>query len=483
MANEGAHGSAQYDLYWGSSLQANTWSHTYIGYDRPSKSANSITTYIRCACQSSRDLSSNGFRVKYYNWPGWDDQINHYITTWDETGWRSASGVGAGGSRSHTSGIRQSLNATSSATWYLPSKHTARFYRNYDSSDSTIFATDGGWGSAANFSADSVSFPGNPSRTGYAFNGWYNARSGGSKVTSGSHASDFNAYAQWTEITYAITFDKNDPAATGSMSQINKGSGGAADGAAGTAITIPECAFTKEAYHFVGWATSASGPIVYQPGDTYSTNAALTLYAKWEVNYIKPNFVDLPVVQRCDASGSAQDDGTYVRIAFNWTAFDATFANAIKNGFPSGATHNKANSTIYVEYRASGASTPSYLSFNGTVSHVSGTLTGSFVGISTTPNQFSIDETYSIIVCIQDVLNDTTGDHTNSIQTFISTAFFTMDVYPDGTAIGFGCSAPNPQTEYSGEFADNGILKVDMELIAGIDLTITEEEYNELMGS
>lgn len=38
---------------------------------------------------------------------------------------------------------------------------------------------------------------------------------------------------------------------------------------------------TRTGHNFAGWATSASGGVAYQPGSTYSGNAALTLYAKW----------------------------------------------------------------------------------------------------------------------------------------------------------------------------------------------------------
>lgn len=54
----------------------------------------------------------------------------------------------------------------------------------------------------------------------------------------------------------------------------------------GEAFEIPSTVPTRNNYEFLGWATSkarADAKIVdYDPGDTYSTNAALILYAVWK---------------------------------------------------------------------------------------------------------------------------------------------------------------------------------------------------------
>lgn len=49
----------------------------------------------------------------------------------------------------------------------------------------------------------------------------------------------------------------------------------------GTNLTLYSTKPTRTGHNFVGWATSASGAVAYQPGSTYTGNAALTLYAKW----------------------------------------------------------------------------------------------------------------------------------------------------------------------------------------------------------
>lgn len=57
---------------------------------------------------------------------------------------------------------------------------------------------------------------------------------------------------------------------------------------------IPICPSTETSttiisYNFEGWATSEEGSVIYQPGDTYTQNSNLTLYAQWTTSIaIKP---------------------------------------------------------------------------------------------------------------------------------------------------------------------------------------------------
>ena len=64
--------------------------------------------------------------------------------------------------------------------------------------------------------------------------------------------------------------------------------------------TIP----TKIGYNFKGWSTSADGCIEYTPGNTYTANADITLYAVWEVD---PNIL----------TGNCGTDGSNVYYALN----------------------------------------------------------------------------------------------------------------------------------------------------------------------
>lgn len=52
----------------------------------------------------------------------------------------------------------------------------------------------------------------------------------------------------------------------------------------GTNLKLSTTKPTRTGHSFLGWATSASGSVAYQPGGTYSANAAVTLYAIWKAD-------------------------------------------------------------------------------------------------------------------------------------------------------------------------------------------------------
>ena len=53
----------------------------------------------------------------------------------------------------------------------------------------------------------------------------------------------------------------------------------------GTALTLSSTVPTRTGYTFIGWSTSSGGSVQYQPGGSYTTDAGVTLYAVWEINY------------------------------------------------------------------------------------------------------------------------------------------------------------------------------------------------------
>ena len=115
-------------------------------------------------------------------------------------------------------------------------------------------------------------------RSGYNFTGWNTqANGGGTSYSAGSSYSDLanlDLYAQWSRITYTITYNKNASDATGTMASTTK--------YYGTNVTLRSNAFKRTGYSFAGWATSSGGAVVYANGATYSANASVTLYAKWD---------------------------------------------------------------------------------------------------------------------------------------------------------------------------------------------------------
>ena len=154
-------------------------------------------------------------------------------------------------------------------------------------------------------SGPSLTLP-SASRTGYIFNGWYTASSGGSRVggsgSSYTTSSNGTLYAQWTPITYYIQYNATtcslcscstsgstatsthtyDTAKTLTSNGYSKGcsvSFNANGGSCSTTSATSTCTFA-------GWATSSGGSAVYSNGQSVSNlttvnGATVNLYATW----------------------------------------------------------------------------------------------------------------------------------------------------------------------------------------------------------
>lgn len=117
-----------------------------------------------------------------------------------------------------------------------------------------------------------------PTRTGYTFKGWYTSASGGTKVASTNvmGASNVTIYAQWTPITYSITYNLN---------------GGSNPSGVATSYNIETNTFnlptpTKNGYSFGGWYSNSSFTGSVITSITKGSTGNKVLYAKWtSVNY------------------------------------------------------------------------------------------------------------------------------------------------------------------------------------------------------
>ena len=113
-----------------------------------------------------------------------------------------------------------------------------------------------------------------PSRDGYNFMGWSTSNGGEIEYQPGSsynENADLTLYAIWSINSYTITYN---------------GNGGSNIPSTGTkdhniTYTISTTIPSKNGYNFMGWATTNGGNVVYQPGDKYTGNNSLQLYAVW----------------------------------------------------------------------------------------------------------------------------------------------------------------------------------------------------------
>jgi uncharacterized repeat protein (TIGR02543 family) len=118
-------------------------------------------------------------------------------------------------------------------------------------------------------------FPANPSRTGYAFEGWYTQADGGGSVFTAAItvSGSVTVYAKWITYSYTVSFDKNggdteaDPATkivTSPATNIN-------------ALPVPPA---RTGYIFNGWYTSPDGEgSAFTESTEISGN--ITVYARW----------------------------------------------------------------------------------------------------------------------------------------------------------------------------------------------------------
>lgn len=117
-----------------------------------------------------------------------------------------------------------------------------------------------------------------PTRTGYTFKGWATSASSttvaynpGSVYTANASAT---LYAVWQIITYRVQYNAN--GGSGIPSEQTK--------IYGQTLYLSNTKPTRQNYNFVGWNTKSDGTgTTYAAGGAYTANAAVTLYAKWEI--------------------------------------------------------------------------------------------------------------------------------------------------------------------------------------------------------
>ena len=165
-----------------------------------------------------------------------------------------------------------------------------------------------------------------PTRSGYTFNGWYTASSGGIKAgnagASYTPTASVTLYAQWTlnaPTSCTVTYNANGGSVSPASTSVIPGS----------ALNLPTP--TRSGYTFNGWYTASSGGTkAGNAGASYTPTASVTLYAQWTLN-------TYTVTVNCGTGGGSYAAGATVNItagaapkgkAFDkWTATGVTLAN------------------------------------------------------------------------------------------------------------------------------------------------------------
>ena len=238
-----------------------------------------------------------------------------------------------------------------------------------------------------------------PTRTGYSFQGWGTSSSdtsveyaAGAKYTANANVT---LYAIWKANTYTVTYNAN--GGTGAPANQTK--------TYGVNLKLSTTEPTLTNYNFLGWGKSASATVpVYTPGMAYTTNANITLYAVWELAYVKPVIHSL-VVSRCDVTGKEVEDGTSALVKFEWEC-----------------TYDVSSITIdWVSSTDSGSTTVSASGTSGSVSEI----VASDGGLNT-------ELTYTITVTVSDNMDS------SSATTPLSGIAYPIDVLAESKGIAFG---------------------------------------------
>lgn len=127
--------------------------------------------------------------------------------------------------------------------------------------------------------------PVEPTKAGYRFTGWFLDEACTQPYTEDYVTEDIVLYAGFEPIKTVIKFNAN--GGEGSMTNMET--------VWGKTTNLPGCRFERAGYKFLGWATSAGGPVVYKDNTDIMTSEAMgetfTLYAVWEQITCKVTFI------------------------------------------------------------------------------------------------------------------------------------------------------------------------------------------------
>lgn len=270
-----------------------------------------------------------------------------------------------------------------------------------------------------------------PTRIGYSFLGWSTSSTATSATYSAGANYTTNAaatlYAVWKANTYTVKYNANG----GSGAPTNQTK------TYGETLKLSSVKPTRTNYNFKGWGTSASATtIAYSAGANYTKNAAITLYAVWELAYIKPRITNVSV-SRCDSSGVAADEGQNGLVTFNWACDKDVTSILIKWKLPSDSD--------WVSMTITGTGT------SGTVSQVIGA------------DNLSIENTYDIHITVTD-----DGGSSYAVSSLTSMKF-AIDVKSGGAGIAFGKAAEDDLAEFGYQVKFTGGIE-QVVLANGTDL-------------
>ena len=239
-----------------------------------------------------------------------------------------------------------------------------------------------------------------PTKTGYRFDYWVASNDSSHWQPGANYTPDpggtVTFTAHWTALTYTVSYNANG----------GSGAPGNQTKTYGVNLTLSSTVPTRSGYNFKGWATSATGNVQYASGATYTNNAAVTLYAVWELAYWKPKITNF-VATRCTNNGTVSESGTYLKYTCSWTTYNNVTKVRCEWKVHTSSTWTGSDIT------ASGKS--------GTVSTVLGS------------GGIGVESSYDARIYVTD-----SGGTTYSSELTIGTVSYPIDVKAGGKGVAFG---------------------------------------------
>ena len=248
---------------------------------------------------------------------------------------------------------------------------------------------------------------------------------------SPSSADDYSPYLSLPTIKRTFTVSYNANGGTGAPASQTK--------TYGVDLTLSSTVPTRAAYAFKGWAKSSTGAVAYPAGGTYKENAAVTLYAVWELlGNVK---IESYSAFRCDLNGNAADEGT----SGKFTCIYVLSGPGLNEG------------SVTARYRASDVSTWTNIS-NTDISHGNHSKPANTPSLSVNvscliKSNISQDKSYIVELTVTDSYGNTA-----TASDYISQAYFTMDFLAGGKGIGIGTVASCDESKHP-----NGLLTCGMD--------------------
>ena len=191
-------------------------------------------------------------------------------------------------------------------------------------------------------------------RAGYTFDGWFSSEVGGTRYTNadGSGVGTWavmgsrKVYAHWAANSNDLVFYSN--GGSGTMDSEKRFTG--------ETKPLPANTFTRTGYEFIGWATSATGDVVYanQAEFTMPADAAVFLYAVWESNTNELVFnanggTGTMASMHIDAAKTANLSAcTFTRNGYKFIGWSTTPTGAVE--YADGASYTMGEADTYTLY-------------------------------------------------------------------------------------------------------------------------------------